>query len=169
MDEHSANDKIRRAISDALQSLGLSESNAPDLEVLRKRLAIIDKLPSDLLLSVENFPVNDTDGLMWMALFHLHRVFLREPIAGVREIGPLSQRGAAMAIADSWADAEDERSTYMYWYRRYNLETPYESIADVPSKHLTRLRQLQDRLRLEPRVADVVPDLVERPPKSSSR
>jgi hypothetical protein len=126
----------------------------PDLDVVRRQMAAA-RLPGELLASVQEFPQDEVDALLWMVIFHLHTVYLRAPMSGITQPVPLTDRGTAMVIAEAWPDPEDERADYTYWYRKYALNTPYESIDDVRPEHLERVLELRDRLRGEPRVADV--------------
>ncbi len=109
-------------------------------------------------------PLSEEDALLWMVLFHTHRVqfkpgALAEATDGgshPRWLSALTQRGAAGVVASCWPDRQDRRSDPAYWYAAYNSRTPYGTLGDVPPDLLPRLQQLRDDLRQDDRVAAVV-------------
>jgi hypothetical protein len=59
-------------------------------------------------------------------------------------------------IAALWPDRASQQAEYTFWYREYQLKTPYEDISEVPSHHLARLFQLREALLQDPWIASVV-------------
>jgi hypothetical protein len=75
----------------------------------------------------------EEEFLLWMVLIHTHQIALTEPfvqdVPGLTVVEPATQRAAASAIADLWPAREDEdKVSYIYWYRAYQLKTPYETM-----------------------------------------
>ncbi len=117
----------------------------------------------DLLKSCLGDRLSESDALLWMVLLHTHTIQVRaDAIAGANGIPPsiaaLTQRGAAEVVARVWSEMkpdEVERANYVYWYRLFNTQTPYEVIEDVPEALLPRLVELRDTLMRDSRVAGV--------------
>lgn len=120
----------------------------------------------ELLRSVLPGPLTEEDALLWMVLLHTHAIHLLpgvffssrngERAEEVKVLPAETQRGAASDIAILWPDRTDERASYVYWLRHYNLRTPYEVLDAVPEDQRTRLFELRHLLAGDPRVAAVI-------------
>jgi hypothetical protein len=108
----------------------------------------------------------EADTLLWMVLLHTHQIHLRpEVVAGVNgailDFPAITQRHAAEVAAQLWKElypADREKADYTYWYWRYNTETPYEVVEDIPDALRPRLLQLRDLLGRDSRIAAVTPE-----------
>ena len=120
----------------------------------------IDKIHQELLRGVIGGQLTQEDALLWMVLIHTHEIHLRSPILtdarGVTKLATATQRHAASVTAALWPDRASQQAEYTFWYREYQLKTPYEDISDVPPHQLARLVQLREALLQDPRVASVV-------------
>jgi hypothetical protein len=120
----------------------------------------MDKAHRELLHDVISAQLTEEDALLWMVLIHTHEIHLRVPMLGdalgVTTLAPATQRQAASVIAALWPDRASQQAEYTFWYREYQLKTPYEDISDVPPHLLARLVQLREALLQDPRVASVV-------------
>ncbi|HZT78783.1 MAG TPA: hypothetical protein VFA26_01055 [Gemmataceae bacterium] len=125
-----------------------------------------DALHLELLRNCNPGPLAESDALLWMVLLHTHEIRLHPGIVtdgdrGLVSFAALTQRHVASVIADLWAERKgdrDERSDYAYWYRLYNTQAPYETLADVPTSLLPRISELRGALAQAPGVAAVVPE-----------
>jgi hypothetical protein len=123
-------------------------------------------------VSWEDFPVRlarsllgdtptDEDALSVLLLLHTHRFWFNRSWPDrpdIREMAADTQRGCASVVADAWPNRGDaERTAYMYWYRRFNIETPYECIDDVPEPWRSRVEQFRERSWQHPDVERVEP------------
>jgi hypothetical protein len=110
--------------------------------------------------------ISEGDSLLWMVLLHTHEIRLHPGIiedgnGAVTAFCPITQRHAASVVAKLWGELMHERgkrSDYFYWYFRFNTETPYEVVSDVPDTLLPRLAELRQALARDPRVASVTPE-----------
>jgi hypothetical protein len=105
---------------------------------------------------------DENELLLWMVLIHTHQISLAMPsIQGAPDlevVQPATQRAAAGAIAGLWPTREDkERASYLYWYRAYQLRTPYETMRAVPPEILARIEILRQKLETDSRVKSLVP------------
>jgi hypothetical protein len=120
----------------------------------------IDKAHRELLRDVIGEQLTEEDALLWLVLIHTHEIHLRVPMLGdapgVTTLAPATQRHAASVIATLWPDRASQQAAYTFWYREYQLKTPYEDISEVPPHQLARLVQLREALLQDPRVASVV-------------
>jgi hypothetical protein len=120
----------------------------------------VDKVHTELLRGVISGQLTQEDALLWMVLIHTHKIQLRSPMLtdahGVTTLAPATQRQAASVIAALWPDRASQQAEYTFWYREYQLKTPYEDISEVPPHQLARLVQLRAALLQDPRVASVV-------------
>ncbi len=123
-----------------------------------------DTVHRDLLRDCLAEGLSEGDALLAMVLLHTHAIDLHPgAVAGGNgtpsALPALTQRDAAEVIAALWADlrpSHDAEATTAYWYRQYNIQTPYEVFDDVPDSLKPRLIELRDRLARDPRVAAVV-------------
>ena len=122
----------------------------------------MDKVHTELLRGVISGQLTREDALLWMVLIHTHEIKLRSPVLtdahGVTTLAAATRRHAASVIAALWPDRASKQSEDTFWYREYQLKTPYEDISDVPSRQLARLVQLREALLQDLRVASVVED-----------
>ena len=100
---------------------------------------------------IETFSSNmsDDEAFFVFALLHMYRIGFADTtkIAGLSApdtefVYPISQRGAAHALAVLWNQYDDERGDYMYWYRKWN--TVWEGYSHF--EHLTH--EEQDKLAI---------------------
>jgi hypothetical protein len=93
---------------------------------------------------------SDEDALALVILLHTHRIHWKV------EVPALTQRDASAAVADAWSDRKDnERTNYMHWYRRFNLETPFEVVEDIVQPWAERVDALRRKLEAHPKVLSV--------------
>jgi hypothetical protein len=117
------------------------------------------ELAGDLL----GWSLRDEDALAVMILFHTHRIHLKTAILedrpGILEVAAITQRHAAQSVASAWCDrSDDRRRSYEYWYFRYNSETPYEVMSDIPSNWQSQIEELKTQLTGHPAVKKVEPE-----------
>jgi hypothetical protein len=104
----------------------------------------------------------DEEFLLWMVLIHTHQIALTElfvqDVPSLTVVEPATHRAAASAIADLWPAREDkDKVSYIYWYRAYQLKTPYETMEAVPPESAARIEKLRQKVESDPRVASVIP------------
>jgi hypothetical protein len=120
----------------------------------------MDKVHKELLRGVISGQLTEEDALLWMVLIHTHEIQLQSPMLTdaheVTTLAPATQRHAARVIASLWPDRASQQAEYTFWYREYQIKTPYEDISEVPPHQLARLVQLREALLQDPRVASVV-------------
>lgn len=120
----------------------------------------------DLLKDYLTGQLTEADALLWMVLLHTHQIRLHpDVVAGgngaLLNFPPVTQRHAADIIARLWGELKQdpgERSRYPYWYVRYNTETPYEILGEVPDTLIPRLAELRAVLERDMRVEAVTPE-----------
>jgi len=117
---------------------------------------------AELLRKHVSDPTDENELLLWMVLIHTHRITLAVPCIqdapNLKIVEPASQRAAAGAISDLWSTREDkERASYVYWYRAYQLKTPYETMDAVPPEVVSRIEKLRQKVESDPRVKSLVP------------
>jgi hypothetical protein len=125
-----------------------------------------ENVPGRLLQDCLAGQLTETDALLWMVLLHTHQIRLHPGLVTggdgwLLTFPPVTQRHAADIIAGLWGELMQdpgERSHYAYWYFRYNNETPYEVLSEVPETLLPRLAELRTLLARDERVASVTPD-----------
>lgn len=105
---------------------------------------------------------DENELLLWMVLIHTHSIRLAVPCIQeapeLKIVEPASQRAAAGTISDLWSRREDkERASYVYWYRAYQLKTPYETMDAVPPEVAARIEQLRQKVESDPMVESLVP------------
>jgi hypothetical protein len=104
---------------------------------------------------------NEEELLMWMALIHTHQILFAGPFLKDAQnpmvLEPATQRSAAATVADLWSLREDkQRTSYVYWYRRYQREMPYSTMTQVPPDRAGQIEILRQRLQSDPRVKAVL-------------
>jgi hypothetical protein len=92
-----------------------------------------------------------------MVLIHTHQINLAlrciQDAPDLRMVQPVTQRGAAGVISDLWPKREDqERTSYIYWYRAYQLRTRYETMDALPPEAVAHVEILRQKLESDPRV-----------------
>jgi hypothetical protein len=125
-------------------------SNIP---LLRIHLELVRKHVCD--------PTDENELLLWMVLIHTHQINLALPCIqdapDLRMVQPVTQRAAAGVISDLWPKREDqERTSYVYWYRAYQLRTPYETMDAVPPEAVATIEILRRELESDPRVESIM-------------
>ena len=111
------------------------------------------KLPEGLAAFLADKCDSEEDALALVILLHTHRIQWRTDIAA------LTQRGASAVVADAWSDRQDNaRTNYMYWYRRFNLETPFEVAEDISPRWSEKVEALRRELEAHPGVLSVEPE-----------
>jgi hypothetical protein len=106
----------------------------------------------------------EEEGLALMILLHTHRIELHaqglHDRAGVKEMDAITQRHAAEVLAAAWPDKSDQQRTdYRYWYLLFNSQTPYEVVEDIPSAWATGIEVVRERLRQQPAVLRLEPEM----------
>jgi hypothetical protein len=105
---------------------------------------------------------NEDELLLWMVLIHTHQIRLSSALLvdahAVSVIEPATQRVAAGVIAELWPGINDmEKTSYAYWYRKYQLKTPFETLADLPSEKVLQIEKLRRKVESDSRVVALTP------------
>jgi len=115
---------------------------------------------------IQNHVSNRSDSdelLLWMVLLHTHTMHLKTACLadapGVTAIHPITQRSTAIVAADLWANRNDrEKTSPEFWYRVYQIDSPWETMSSVPTDKAAKIGLLRQRLETEPLVKAVLPD-----------
>lgn len=105
---------------------------------------------------------DERELLLWMVLMHTHQIKLSTACLvdapTVSVIEPATQRVAADVIAELWPGRDDkEKKSYAYWYRKYQIEVPYETLADLPSEMTLQIERLRKKVESDSRVVLLTP------------
>ena len=113
----------------------------------------------DLAAYLLGFEPSDVDPLCVMLFLHTHHVWLDKSYTteeGISEWHTLTQRHSASTIAAIWPNQGDaERTDPYYWLYRFNSETPYEVVKDIPVTLRRRVEELKQKLIAHPSVVNV--------------
>jgi hypothetical protein len=110
--------------------------------------------------------LDDSDAFLVFVLFHHYQIELSGPVltdrpnlqAGDR-VHAETQRGCSGAIASLWSGSDDERASYVYWYRRWNGEWgSYGHAERLSAEEKARLRALMKELERHPFVRRIMPE-----------
>ena len=103
---------------------------------------------------------NDQEALALMLLLHTHHFWVESRADdGFAEWDALTQRHAATtspAVGPDIADAQ--RTAPYYWFSRFNDETPYEVVEDMPEPWLALVLTLKQRLLGHPDIERIEPE-----------
>jgi hypothetical protein len=99
-----------------------------------------EQIHSKLLSDLISGNADDTSILLYMILFHLYDIVLRQSVVieninnvdGDCIIVPAVTRNHAYMIASSIWDKGDKRANPDYWQSRFLRRTPYESVDHIP-------------------------------------
>jgi hypothetical protein len=124
-----------------------------------------DALYEGLLKDCVREGLTESDALLWMVLLHTHEIRLRPGSVGANGsalvLSAITQRHAAEVVARLWAMRNGDQgqpAQSAYWYGRYNRETPFEILDDVPDVLRARLTELRDVLSHDSRVEAITPE-----------
>jgi hypothetical protein len=110
--------------------------------------------------------LSDPDAFLIFALFHHYQVELSGPVLTDRpnmragdKVHADTQRGCSEALASLWAGRDDERSSYAYWYHRWNGDWgSYGHAERLSPEEKSRLRSLVAELERHPFVRRFIPE-----------
>ena len=126
----------------------------------------INDLLGRILRDTFRSDLNDLDVFLLFSIFHLYQIELagafltdRPHLKGGDLIHADTQRGCSSAMASIWANSDDERSDYAYWYWRWNADWgSYARLENLSDGEKERLRWLMGRLETHPFVRRLVPE-----------
>jgi hypothetical protein len=109
------------------------------------------------------FKVSDKDALLWMLLLHTFSICVESGVvideagAEVAKLNPLTQRDAAMVIAQLWPDRSDQvRTSYDYWYRRFTEDIAAETLDALAIEYRNKVEELKKQLLVDSRIAHLI-------------
>lgn len=107
----------------------------------------------------------DEEALALMVLLHTHRLRFKgvtlDDLPGVTELAALTQRHSASVVAAAWPNREEPprtRTNYAWWYRQFNLRTPYELVEEIPEPWRQRVEDLRQRYLASKLIEAVEPE-----------
>ncbi len=124
-----------------------------------------DVLLVDLARTALGQQPSDDDALALMLLLHTHRLRFKgaqlDDRPGVSELDALTQRDSASIVAAAWPNREEPprtRTNYAWWYRQFNLRTPYELVEEIPEPWGQRVEDLRQRYLASKLIEAVEPE-----------
>lgn len=121
----------------------------------------VHSIHAELILANHDGPLTIENTLLWMQLFHTHRIRFHTPLLsdrpGVTGLAAITIGHAASVAATVWGRKKSPKNAG-YWNHQYCKEGFAECVEDMPAEGCARLSQLRARLASDPRIADVAPE-----------
>jgi hypothetical protein len=124
-------------------------------------MATLQSIHKELVRDHVAHRANEEELLLWMTLIHTHRIYLAVPLQDAPDVTvlePATQRTAASVIAEVWSNRQDkEKTSYIYWYRKYQQECRYETMSAVPAEKVAKIDKLCQAMESDSRVRKLIP------------